>query len=346
MLNSNYYEVEINYALTPQMFYGVFLEELQKYFVTISSSAEEAWILYLNLAHCPNIEGTVVPNLLLVGYIVGRKTESKPILYIPQRGGSKLWNYLNDIGFVELNDDNRIFEIIVGGRQTGESYNFADYCTTTFLEGGLSEEQVTKCLQRRYSKLFVNHLQNFEYAVVSKKLEIPYTVNILEIFCKQLCYNAVHHGESFCYTTMQVNYQKQRIFISIADCGQGMFRTFRSKVLDGYKPVIFFPDMGRHPRNLELEFRAIIEGFVYRFDEDIYGIWSVLRDVMNIGGIIRFHTGKIRVIVADLDVEYLQGCQNKKEVAMYLYNHLNNEDYKQKTPFYQGTHIEMELPLT
>lgn len=346
MLNNNYYEVEINYALTPQMFYGGLLEELQKYFAVINSHTGETWTLYLNLAHCPDIEGTVIPNLLIAGYIVGKKTGIKPILYIPQRGESKLWNYLKDIGFVELNDNNEIFEIVISGSQTGESYRFADYCTTTFLKRNLNEEQVTEYLRRRYSRLFMKYLQNFEYAVVSTKFTIPYTVNILEVFCKQLCYNAVYHGKSFCYTTMQVNYKKQRIFISIADCGQGMFRTFMAKIMDGYEPVIFSPDMDGLQRNVEQEFKAIIEGFVYRFNEEKYGIWSVLRDIMEMGGILRFHSGKTRVVVAGLNVEDLQKCQDQETAANYLYDYLNREEYRQKTPFYQGTHIELELPLT
>lgn len=343
--NSNFYEVEINYAFTPQMFYDVFLKEMQKYFSIMHYRIDESWILYLNLARCPSIEGTVIPNLLIVGYIVGKRTKCRPILYIPQRGESKLWNYLNDIRFMELNESNRIYDILVSGSQAGESYGFADYCTTTFLRKNLNEVQITEYLRKRYTNLFTKHLTNFEYVVVGTKISVPYTVNILEVFCKQLCYNAVFHGGSFCYTTMQANYKEKRIFISISDCGQGMYRTFLSKVMNNYEPAILPKNMNEYKRTEELEFRAIIEGLIYRFYEDIYGIWSVLRDIMDMKGIIRFHSGKMRVIIADLDVERLSMCQDRQEAARYLYDYLNKEEYRYRTPFYQGTHIELELPL-
>ena len=343
--NNNFYEVEIKYALTPQMFYGVFLKEMQKYFSVIRYRTDEPWILYLNLARCPEIEGTVIPNLLVVGYIVGKRTGLKPFLYIPQRGESKLWNYLNDIRFFELNERNEIYHVLVSGSRTGESYGFADYCTTTFLRKNLSEEQVTEYLRKRYSELFTKHLINFEYTVMSARIPMPYSINILEVFCKQLCYNSVSHGGSFCYTTMQVNYKKRRIFISVSDCGKGMYRTFLSKVLKGYEPLILPRNMQEYRRTEELEFKAIIEGLIYRFYEEKYGIWSVLRDIMDMKGIIRFHSGKMRVTIADLDVEHLKMCRDQRTAAEYLYAYLNKEEYRQRTPFYQGTHIELELPL-
>lgn len=347
MQDINYYEVEINYTLTPQMFYGVFLKQMQKFFTIWSQYKTEVWRLYLNLARCPDIEGTVVPNLLTVGYIVGKRTGVRPILYISRRGGSKLWNYLHGIQFIELSENNEIYDIRASGRQTGERYRFADYCTTTFLQKNLDEEQVTEYLQKRYSMLFKKHLTNFDYAVMSTGIPVPYTINMLEVFCKQLCYNAVSHGESFCYITMQVNHKDRRIFISISDCGQGMYRTILSKIENGYEPAVLPININMRDfrRTDDLEFRAIIEGLVYRFYEEKYGIWSVLRDIMGMRGILRFHSGKIRVIIADLDIKSLQMYQNRHEVAKYLYDYLNQEGYREKTPFYQGTHIELELPL-
>ncbi len=346
MQDNNYYEVEINYELTPQMFYGVFLKQMQKFFLIWSQHKAETWRLYLNLARCPNIEGIVVPNLLTVGYIVGKKTGFRPILYISQRGESKLWNYLDGIRFIELNENSEIYDIWVSGSRTGEGYRFADYCTTTFLKKNLNEDQVAEYLRKRYSKLFKRHLTNFDYAVISTETSVPYTVNILEVFCKQLCYNAVSHGESFCYTTMQVNHKDRRIFISVSDCGQGMYQTFFLKVANGYEPSVLPRNMRDFRRTDDLEFRAIIEGLVYRFCEEKYGIWSVLRDIMDMRGVLRFHSGKVRVIIADLDIKSLQMCQNRQEVAKYLYDYLSQEGYREKTPFYQGTHIELELPLT
>lgn len=346
MQDNNYYEVEINYALTPQMFYGVFLKQMQKFFLIWSQHKVEVWRLYLNLACCPEIEGTVVPNLLTVGYIVGKRTGFAPILYISQRGESKLWNYLHDLRFVELSENNEIYDIRVSGSRTGEGYRFADYCTTTFLKKNLEEEQVAEYLRKRYSKLFKKYLTNFNYAVMSTEISVPYTINILEVFCKQLCYNAVSHGKSFCYTTMQVNHKKGRIFISVSDCGQGMYRTFLSKIIDGYEPSVLPKNIKDSRSTDDLEFRAIIEGLVYRFYEEKYGIWSVMRDIMDMRGILRFHSGKVRVVIADLDIKSLRMCQNRKKVAKYLYDYLSQEEYREKTPFYQGTHIELELPLT
>lgn len=340
-----YFGVEIDYELTPKKFYTVFLKDMQKYFRYRSYNTDEPWALHVNLAHCPNIEGTVIPNLLTVGYIVGKKTGMKPTLYIPREGEAKLWNYLNDIRFMEINENNRVYNVQVSGSSTAEGYGLADYCTTTFLKKGLKEEQISTYLSRRYSKLFRLHLGNFEYFVMGSSMPTIHTINILEVFCKQLCYNSINHGNSFCYTTMQVNYRKNLIFISVSDCGLGMYRTFYDKIVNGYKPALLTEELVEYEHTAELDFRAIIEGLIYRFNEEQYGIWSVMTEIMDMEGIIRFHSGKARVIIADLDMEKLLQCQDQQAAALYLYEHLKGEECMQSTPFYQGTHIELELPL-
>lgn len=341
-----YYGVEVCYELTPQKFYFIFLKQMQQYFVFRQNHKEDKWALYLDLAKCSQIEGTVIPNLLIVGYIVGRKTNIKPILYISRDGEARVWNYLNDIHFMQLNEEKEIYEIQISGSSTGTSYKLEDYSTTTYLEKGLKEERLSTYLNKQYSTLFNRYFTNFKYSMVDAYTAETYTINILEVFCKQLCYNAVEHGESFCYTTMQVNHKDERIFISVSDCGKGMYATFLDKIVkEGYKPAILPQDIQTQPYSAQLDFRAIVEGLIYRFYEEKFGIWSVMTEIMKMKGIVRFHSGKARVNIADLKIEELNECRDQQEAALYLYEHLKTGAYVQKTPSYQGTHIELELPL-
>ncbi len=345
MQKSDFYVITIDYVLSPRTFYSLFLKELQKYFRWMADGKSYSKVLCIDLLKCSKIEGSVIPNLLVIGHIVKLNTECLPCLFVEK--GSALSAFLLQIGFYDTNDYQHIFEVNVDRGEEESRYRLADYCTTIFLSASLTEVQVASTFARNYIDLFqLECLDQFTYMVQSDGMLMP--VNLMEVFGKQICYNSILHGKSFCYVTMQVNKSMERVMMSFADCGSGLYASFYKKVQDeSYQPLklpFSVSDTVTASRH-RLDLMAILDCVVYRF-HSIYGMWFVLRDVMNAKGTIRIHSGKARVILNDISVESLENCQTRQEAGELLYDHLlRGIDVIQETPHYKGTHIEIELPL-
>lgn len=338
------FSIEVCDSFTPKIFYEWYLTKLQRYFLENQKQGTNKR-LFLDLSKCNAIDGSVIPNLLVTGYIVKSNTGLIPILYLPDSNMSHIGNFLRQINFLHINDEREIFEVLSRFREKNIQYKLPDYCTTAFLNDNLSEEQVYEILQKQYGEFFsLKFLENFIY-VVNSRTDKQYFVNILEIFCKQVCFNAIDHGKSFCVITIQVNRRLQKIFISIADCGKGMYSGLEEQIQKGYTPVIL--PSGSEERNslnrYKKDLLAIIEGIVYRYEEEDYGLWNVLRDVLEVHGVMRFHSGKARVILDDEGEEALK-CQSKEEVAREIYQKIQKGN-RNEVPYYAGTHVEIELPL-
>lgn len=350
MQKSILYVINVTESLTPKFFYENYLKELGEY-IRKNREAEKKGLdkkwLFIDLSGCKEIEGSVIPNLLVTGVIIKGNT-GKPVLYIPENGDCKIMNYLKEIHFEEINEFLDIFLIKTNGEIRKKSeYKLPDFCTTLYLNRKLSEEQVAEELQKRYLALFTKYLYEFAFEIKNYKTQKVECVNILEIFCKQICYNSIIHGESFCFVTMQVNKSRKKIFISIADCGKGMFEGLEYKIkCEKYKPILLplnKEELKKYER-FEIDSRSIIEGMMYRFKDSIYGLWNVLKSVMDVRGIVRLHSGKARIIISDLDCEKFEKYEKERAVVL-LYQKLKAEACINKTPDYSGTHIEIELPL-
>lgn len=338
------YSIEVYDNFTPKIFYEWYLTKLQKYFVE-NQGEETSKRLFVDLSKCSAIDGSVIPNLLVTGYIIKNNTGFTPILYLPDSNTSNIGNFLKQINFLDINDDREIYDVLSRFREKNIQYKLPEYCTTAYLDDDLKEEQVYEILQRQYGEFFnLRYLESFVY-VVNPLTEKQYFVNILEIFCKQVCFNAIDHGESFCVITIQVNQKLQKIFISIADCGKGMYRGLEEQIQKGYNPVLLpcESEMRSCLSRYKKDLLSIIEGIVYRYEEEDYGLWNVLKDVLGVHGVMRFHSGKARVIL-DYDMEEVMRYRGKKEVAKGIYEKSQKNNNKEM-PYYAGTHVEIELPL-
>ena len=222
--DSNFFVINVTGSFTPKVFYEYFLKELGNYFREINQKDYASMLLFIDLSDCKEIEGSVIPNLLVTGKIIKKNTYNVPILYIPENGDCKIMNYLKEIQFEEINEFLDIFYIKTnGGMRKKGDYRLPGYCTTLYLNEKLTEERVAEEIQKRYTTLFTRYLDDFIYEIKNIKTKKIEFVNLLEIFCKQICYNAIFHGNSFCFVTMQANQRRKKVFISISDGGKGMY---------------------------------------------------------------------------------------------------------------------------
>lgn len=337
--------ITVEYALSPKTFYNRYLRELQSFFQELGSNPGGR-ILCMDFTNCEAIEGNVIPNLLVTGYIIKDNIGCSAQMHI--QPGSKLSAFLQGINFYAINQEQKIFEITPDTSDDKDIYHLAEYCTTSVFSAKLKEEQVAVEVVRKYSRLFFEHLEDFVYLKRDSMDGRITPINIMEVFCKQICYNSIKHGKSSSYVTMQVNYFNKVVLISFADYGKGMYASFKEKILAGEcsavaltRELINLPNT----RSTKLDILAILESVVYRYNS-IYGIWFVLQDVMRLGGVVRIHTGKARIVFANIDVEKLESCETKESAFELLYRFCQeNSDNVQETPNYMGTHVEIEIPL-
>jgi hypothetical protein len=347
------YDITVNYVLSSKKFYDEYLKDLQSFFRKVHDEPGE-WKLRVDFSGCRAIEGNVIPNLFVTGYIVKENIDYPTYLCI--QPGSKLSSFLQGINFYYINREQQIFELFPDTSEDRDIYELADYCRTTFFDSSLSEADVATEIVNKYSRLFGQHLEEFVYLRMDEKSKKYTGVNIMEVFCKQICYNSIFHEKVPSYVTMQANYANNVVLISFADYGEGLYKSIQNHIImDEYTPV---EGTGRYIENIDRkytekinvrrfarDFMAILECVLYRFGSD-YGIWLVFGEVMRGGGIIRFHTGRAKVSFSGIDIEELESCSSKEnafEVLMKMCN--EHSDYVRKTPYYTGTHIEIELPM-
>lgn len=126
-----------------------------------------------------------------------------------------------------------------------------------------------------------------------------------------------------------------------------MYNDFKDKMeYKKYQPYILPSTLEgiKKYQRYEIDSMAIIEGIIYRFGDPVYGLWNVLKNVMDVSGIVRIHSGKARVIISDLDCEEFEEYK-KKQACELLLQKLKAKSCISKTPYYSGTHVEIELPL-
>lgn len=337
--------IKIDYALSPKTFYGRYLKDLQRFFRELNINPGKR-LLCIDLLNCEAIEGNVIPNLFVTGYIIKSHIGEAARLYL--QPGANVSAFLQGINFYNINREQQIFEIIPDTSEEKERYRLADYCTTSVFKETLTEEQVAIEFVKKYSKLFQNHLEDFVYLKRDSEENRMIPINIMEVLCKQICCNSIEHGISPSYVTMQVNHANEVVLISFADYGKGMYLSIKEKVVKkDYHAISISRESLQRIKNSQtkLDILAILESVVYRYNSK-YGIWFVLQDVMRLRGIVRIHTGKARVSFAGIDVMMLEKCTSKESAFKALYIYLkSNPDNIQETPNYMGTHIEIEIPL-
>lgn len=339
------YTIQIKKDFTSQVFYYYYLRKIQDYINVWKR--HKSTMLFIDLSNCKSIDGNVIPNFFISGMIIKNITHISPQIYIPGSNGSGVMSYLKSINFLDINKDIKIFDIQANESIRKNSYNFPDFCTTVLLNEDLSEEQVVFELQKKYSELFQKYLDDFSYYIFDAITNRRYVINLLEFFCKQVCYNSLDHGKSPCFITMQTNRELKKIFIAISDCGKGMTCGIQESISRGYKPIIVpkEKELRQKLRSSRLDLLSIIEGVIFRFGDPIYGLWNVLREVMNMGGVIYFHSGEIRMALSNIDPQIFVESETKLKMANMLYNFLKKSENIQYTTYYAGTHVEIEVPL-
>lgn len=261
------------------------------------------------------IEPLVVPNLLCLGYIVKHEMEITPELLIPDTfSGGKLKKYLDQIGFTDRAYDSNLFKFTFDPYGGLMGKNIDPLCGTKVFNASNTIDDIYRGINMFISPFSEKYLTDFQTYDENYRY-----VNEITEFLVEILVNCKVHAKSFSITTLHANYKVKKIYISVSDVGYGFFNT-----IDG--------------EGIENEKQAVLKGIYKRKESKVYGLYNVIRRVLEFNGKIRIHSNDTQIIFTPrLLREFVDGklC----DVPMFEQYNVKN------TPQYDGVHIEIELPL-
>lgn len=359
--------------ITSYYFYNTMLKKMHDY---ISAGAPSQ--LILNLSATKGIDALVLPNLLCSGYWVWKYT-GKPIrVFMP--GSSEfvpLKSFLNNTGFVELARRFGLFEFdadITGGlssRVYKSSLNTTQVFQSLYKSDDTVDVENTKIaiwdqLNSSLKPFIHQFLQYGDNEFILREQE--QVSDAVLVFCRELVENALFHGWSFCFLTMQYtsNYRKQ-IKISVSDCGCGFLNSLerdrkRSKqilqldnsgdprveqLMRECPPLQNNDEIQRYANmpDIRTELEGIVYGLLSRYDKP-YGLYNVYKIVSKMGGTIRIHSNDTQIILSERLQMLFEACRTPDSLLGTLQD--AKSQYKaniRRGVKFKGTHIELDIML-
>lgn len=177
----------------------------------------------------------------------------------------------------------------------------------------ITEEEVYSCKNVYLSGWTFNN-------IIRSDLDQTYYVNDITEFLSEIIMNCKQHAHSFSFTTLHAKYSAKKIYISVSDFGCGFLNTIASD--------LYCKD----------EVEAILCGVYKRKESKVYGLYNIIRRVLEYNGKVRIHSNSEQLIFTP------------KILTSFLKNELLKNDnfkkynIKRNVPF-SGVHIEIELPL-
>lgn len=288
--------------------------------------------IVLDFSDTIRIDALVIPNLIILGRDIRRKTSYIPFIRLGENlNAGYIKKYLFGINFYKISDEFYYYE---NDRYSGLEGKKMDPRNTTEY---FSKSEGTDVARRRiYYKLcpfFYKYLNQFSLNKYNSIFLDSYIFenNIISQFIEEMILNSFDHGNSDAVITVQANYKKEKLYLAISDYGKGFWNSVCScQESNGYNVL------GRLPQN---ELEGIYVGIYKRKYSKIYGIYNVIRQVIKMHGIFRIHSNDTQVIITERLEEKFDN------EGLITLSSDNNPNVIQTAKF-PGTHIEIELPFS
>lgn len=303
--------------LTSFEFYNNIIKQQVK--IEESDLKNELEEIILDFSKISKIEPLVIPNLLCLGYRIRKNLEKIPMIYIPNTNYSGvIKNYLNEIGFTYYVDKYKLFEFNDSPYNGLEGKKIDPLCGTLYFDLKYTQGEIRRGVDLYVKPFTESYLVDFN-AMFDTSQGLYYGNEIAE-FLEEIISNCNRHAKSFSFTTLHAKHSTKMIYISVSDYGCGFGRTVNSEV----------------PQNNEMI--AILTGIYKRKNSKVYGLYNVIRRVLELNGKVRVHSKDTQLIFTP---RILSEFLNEKLLADDSFKKYN---VKSDIPF-NGVHIEIELPL-
>lgn len=297
--------------------------------------------IVLDFTEVQVINALVIPNLILLGKYIGDRTGNKPSIRLGEDfQAGRLKRYLHDVNFYSISTRFFVYENGDDGKYGGmdgadmSSINTTQYFSVQGERGKVEEEKIKQiyfdllAFTRRYRKQYdMGHIKNM--AALGNEI---FEDNIMTNLIREMIYNCFYHAESDVVITAQVNYKMKKILLAISDQGKGFLKSFLEKTS---MPDEDYNVLKKAPEN---ELEAIYTAIYKRKDVKVYGLYNMIRAILEHGGTVRIHSNNVRLVLTS---RFLFELTNES-----LINSLNLNKYNiMETYEWPGVHLEIELPL-
>lgn len=322
----------MEYKFTKYLSSYVFYKEIEELYRRIDIYHPEKVILdFSDIVH---IDAVVIPNLIILGRDLRKKTGYIPFIRLGENlDAGYLKKYLYGINFYKISDEFYYYENDRYGGMEGKKMDSRN--TTEYF---LKNEGNDLARRRIYYKLcpfFDKYMKNFSINKYNSIFFDTHTLenNVISQFIEEMVLNSFDRGQSDAVITVQANYSKKKLYLSISDYGRGFFNSVKS---DLEQNSIGYNVLKRPPKN---ELEGIYIGIYKRKYSKIYGIYNVIKQVLKLQGLFRIHSNDTQLIINNR-VEKL--FHNEELVKLSLRDNKNVI----RTSSFPGTHIEIELPFS
>lgn len=312
-------------------FYNYFLPQIH-----VSLSTNTCSRFAIDFEGVEKIDPLTIPNLLATFSAINKKVGRPVELLLSYR--PDFLKFLYEFGFFKLLDNLNlaVYDDRFLGGFTGEPYG--DFKTLeVFNDPELSQEQIINYVLQKHRKAFC---QSFSDEKLAR--DMAKTLG-------ELMHNSVKWGKSpayFCaYGGPSVGLK-----CAVSDAGLGYFLSWKNKPQES----VLFPGEGLFQEDKYKHFRAILESIYRRIDHDTYGVCSVIRDVVSLGGTIRFHTGTTQLILTEKNFRKFRDRAGTEEIISEFFGYfkarMKFSDEIKYSPLrifsedLTGVHVEYEIP--
>lgn len=323
--------------------------------VTCLESIQDGEEFVVDLGLTKSVDALAVPLLLsMARWIIGR-TKVIPQIYISNlQDNIKLKKYLEKIGFFDVCDFYDYYEVNterVDVRRDRE--NMVTYVFTENARDDSQEERqrIEECVCR---KLMDNTYSQFWKYWIEYDIDQSLNgfANGVERVTRSICANTGIHTEENALLTLQRNISLQRVCISLADCGQGLFATLKKK--KDFQPALLPIDDFEKLTGERADLYAIVEALAYRFMDKKYGLYHVLMKSLELAKkqkksdksnwTMRIHTNRKRMVLSGKNCKGLERAATREQFARKLLMLSESRYVAETTQDYPGVHIEIEIP--
>lgn len=308
-MNSKYILIPDN--LTSYEFYNAILP-------MISEVGESGNDIVLDFSHIKNIDSLVIPNLLCLGQIWKNKYSRPIIIYIPDTYYSgKVKKYLFDIGFTEYAEYYGLFDFIgeIWGGLAKDSID--PICKTIYFSAKQSDDDIIRTVELNVKPFAEKYISDFE-SIRECEDGFFYSNDIVD-FLTELVINSKIHAKSISFATLAAKYSTKKICLAVSDCGEGFSSTIGKEM----------------KANSEEE--AIMLGIYKRDQSKVYGLYNIIKQIIECGGKVRIHSNDTQMIFT------------QKVMGSFLEKRLNCDEFRKynirESVLFEGVHVELEIPF-
>ena len=360
------YVLKYNGKISIYFFYTTILFQINK----LLAQDAKACVIF-DLTEVTVIESSVIPNLLVLGEHIERKTGNKPVLYINESSYSgNLKKYLYQIRFFSLCEQDSRFALDCDKYTGWPGKGMDEKNITVFFSAATPEELTAEqgpdypLLSSRiwgeihenlygFAKEYLNPYQKFtvyddEYSEMKSNMALYMTLELVK--------NSLIHGKSFSYVTYQINRARRKIYLTLSDFGIGFNAALNNKK-DEIEEVNEDEANLRRIKILD-EGDAIVKGVLWRAYDEKYGLYDVICRTLQEYGIVRIHSNTTRIVLTNNENTDLGSGLSYPEKDSYLESILKKDYYGLNRKlrgnkgfnyfenlYFPGVHVEIVLPI-